>query len=175
MFSKDKNLPRKEVGWPPPGFSLPLALLGLLIIFVLFPFAAAGQSPLAGAAVGPEGPIVPCGTDVNNNGVLDKGEKCTFADFYVGIDRLIDFLLFYLALPLAAISIAIAGFMFLTSGDNEGRRTKAKGIIGWAIVGVVVAFGAWLIVNTILKALVEEGTIENPLEQSRGAVIEYYL
>ena len=88
--------------------------------------------------------IVPCnGTTV----------PCTFDKFIDLINEVIDFLMFKFAVPLAAISFAIAGVMILTAGDNESRVTQAKEIFWNVLIGLIVALSAWLVVNAILIGL----------------------
>jgi uncharacterized protein (UPF0212 family) len=59
----------------------------------------------------------------------------------------------YLAAMLAVVSIVYAGYLFMTSGDNEGARKTAKEILGKVIVGIFYTMAAWLLVATILKFL----------------------
>ena len=70
------------------------------------------------------------------------------------IANVIDFLIFYLSLPIAAIVFAYSGWLFMTSGDNPGKRDQAKSIFWKVGLGLVIAMAAWLIVNTILTSLV---------------------
>jgi hypothetical protein len=89
--------------------------------------------------------LVPCG---------GSGEQaCNFNYFIQLIGAVIHFLVFYLAVPLAAISFAIAGVMILTAGGNEGQVAKAKEIFWNVLIGLVVALAAWLVVNAIIVAL----------------------
>ena len=98
--------------------------------------------------IGEKGGLVPCGTA--------ETEPCKFSDFYLMIKNIIRFGLFYFAIPIATLSFAGAGLMLMTSGDNESKRTTAKNMIWWALIGLVLAFAAWLIVDAILDALVKE-------------------
>jgi heme/copper-type cytochrome/quinol oxidase subunit 4 len=59
----------------------------------------------------------------------------------------------YLATVGCTISLIYAGFLYLTSGDNASKRSKAHGVLGYAIVGLVIVMLAWLIVNYILKTI----------------------
>ena len=126
------------------------------IIFALLLVLAANSfvSPLFAQVdresdVDEKGGLVPCDTDENPT-------PCTFSDFYLLIKNIIRFGLFYFAVPIATLSFAGAGLMLMTSGDNESKRTTAKNMIWWALIGLVLAFAAWLIVDAILDALVKE-------------------
>lgn len=105
----------------------------LLVIVALAPFAALAQG------------LVPC------TGV----ENCDFNKFIELIQKVINFLLFSIAMPLAAIVFAWAGIMMLTAGGNEQKVTEAKEIFWWVFVGFIIALAAWLIVDTITEALLK--------------------
>lgn len=93
--------------------------------------------------------IVPCG---------GSGQQaCNFGFFITLIKNVINFLIFKLAVPLAAISFAVAGVMILTAGDNTGQVEKAKEIFWNVVIGLIVALSAWLIVIAILTALGARG------------------
>lgn len=53
----------------------------------------------------------------------------------------------------AAIAFTIyAGFMYMTALDNEERANKAKRMIVAGVVGIVIIFGAYAMVNTLTSA-----------------------
>jgi len=85
----------------------------------------------------------------------EKGFKnpCDFDDVMFLINNIIEFLLFYLATPLAAIALCYAGFLLLFSGGSSEKVTKAKKIIKNVIIGYILALAGWLIVKTILVTL----------------------
>lgn len=90
---------------------------------------------------------------------LDPSDECNFDDFMHLINNIINFILFGLAIPIAGIMFAYAGFTLITAGgDNSGARTKAKGIFFSAAVGLTLAFVAYIIVKFILKTLGYSGT-----------------
>lgn len=105
-------------------------LSGILLIIIAVPLFASAAG------------LVPC-----------SGASCDFAAFITLIRNMINFLIFKLAVPLAAISFAIAGVMILTAGGNEGQVARAKEIFWNVLIGLIVALSAWLIVTAILAAL----------------------
>ena len=113
----------------------------LLLVLPVFSFAA--QDPPTG--------LVPCGTTTHP-------EPCEFKHFMTLINKVINFILFYLAVPIAAIMFAYAGFLLVTAGgEAASARTKAKSIFGNALIGLVFAAAAWLIIRTILSILGYDG------------------
>lgn len=100
--------------------------------------------------------------EIERQGLVHCGRgdvMCTFTDLFILVERIITFGLFVLALPLATISIAVAGFKFIVAGDNSGERQKAKEILINVVIGLVLAFAAWIIVDTIVDALVETESV----------------
>ena len=75
---------------------------------------------------------------------------CGFIELFILIKKVTDFILFDLALPVAAIMFAYAGFMLVASAGASEKRTKAKGVFINVAIGLVVVAAAWLIVHTVL-------------------------
>lgn len=98
---------------------------------VFFAFAAGG--------------LVPCGGSGQN--------PCGFSDFFVLINNVINFLLFKIATPLAALTFAIAGWMYLTAAGDSGKIKNAHELFKNVAIGFIIALAAWLIVNAILTGL----------------------
>ncbi len=110
----------------------------LMFFFIIFlPFLASGQ-------------LVPCGT-----GSGDAFEQCTLCDIIVLINNIVEFLLFDLGLPIGVIALLIAGYFFLTASGSEQKIQQGKDTLKYAILGLVIAFGAWLIIDTILRGLMD--------------------
>lgn len=104
-------------------------------------------------------PLVSCGkTDFTTN-PPSVPDPCTTCDFFTLADTIIKFLLFSVAMPLAVIALLWGGFLLMTSGDNESKRTEGKRYITYAVIGIVVAFAGWIIVDTILTSLVTDSTV----------------
>lgn len=104
--------------------------------------------------------LVPCGrktitttdpqTKVTTT-TVDPKDLCGFDDIIKLINSVIDFIIFYMAIPIAAIMFAYAGVLLVTSGGEPGARTKAKGIFFNTVIGLVIAVAAYIIVKTILS------------------------
>ncbi len=109
-----------------------------ILVSMLFPLVSAAAN------------LVPCGTSADPT-------PCNFNALMELINRVIKFILFDLTIPLAAIIFAYAGFILLTGGSSEEKRSKAKSIFGNVFFGLVIALAAWLIVETVLHALGYQG------------------
>jgi len=54
-------------------------------------------------------------------------------------------------------ALAYAGFLWVTNPLNSENRTQGRNMLLNAVVGLVIALGAWLIVNTLLNVLTGSG------------------
>lgn len=56
-----------------------------------------------------------------------------------------------------AVVIVMAGFGLVTSGGNPEAKTAAKKRLANAFIGIIIVLSAWLIVDTIMMALLSDG------------------
>lgn len=70
------------------------------------------------------GVVVKCNTELDANGQFV--DPCTFDSVLAAINNVIDFLIYYMVIPIAAIVIMVAGFMYLTSGANPEKERKLE-------------------------------------------------
>lgn len=89
--------------------------------------------------------LVPCG----NPGQ----DACKLCDFFIMIDNVIDFLLLSLIPILAAIMIAIGGFLYIISRANPDQLTRVKSLLTAVAIGLLIIYGAWIIINTFLVVI----------------------
>lgn len=105
--------------------------------------------------------LVPCGTGTfgnkdNPNASDSTGcQACNLADL---VQSLINFLI-GVSIPIAAALFAYAGALYFTSGADTHNIDKAKGIFKNALIGFVIVISAWLVVNTLLHALLSQGKL----------------
>ena len=119
-------------------------------MFLLLIVAPLLASPFFAVAADVESsyfPICPC---------CAAGEVCHLKDFFVVIDKIIKAAL-YLAFFIAVIMIIWGGVQILIAAGDPGQIKKGKATVTWAIWGMVVAFGAWLIINTVLVVFTGKG------------------
>lgn len=109
-----------------------------------------GQSG-AGEAEPVTGGLVPCGP-----GKADP--VCDVCDFFVLIDNIIDFISIKIAPYLALLLIIGGAFMMIVSGGSETQYAKGKTIITSAIVGLLIIWGSWVIIDTIMSGLTSFGS-----------------
>lgn len=73
----------------------------------------------------------------------------TGTDFRQIILKITNYLL-YLIGTVATAAIVFAGFNYITSAGDEKKIEKAKQILLYAIIGLVVAIVSWVVVNEII-------------------------
>lgn len=115
---------------------------------------AGNGSGIIGAEPSYDG-LVSCG-HVGSTGTLDE---CDFNDLIVTINRVINFLIFYIAFPIVALVAAWAGIKLLTSGGDPGAKKDAKEMFKKVIIGLVLALLCWIIVKLILMTLGYQGPL----------------
>lgn len=114
------------------------------------------------------GGLVPCGnirveitttnTDTGAQSGGDIVNPCNFNYFILLVNKIVNFILFDLAIPIAAIMFCYAGFQLLFSGGNSGKMEKAKKIMVNVGLGLVLAAAAWLIIHLVSEILGYDGS-----------------
>lgn len=98
----------------------------------------------------PLGSLVPCDNS--------KEHPCGFNELLDMINKVIKFIIFKMAVPIAAIMFFYAGFMMVTAGGEiASARTRAKNIFTNTVFGLILVIAAWLIVRTLLSILGYQG------------------
>ena len=141
----------------------------LSIISVFFVLAFISSSYFVTPVFAAEG-LVPCnGVNGGSSGSNDSNAngECTFASLIALFNNVIKFLLFYLAAPLATIAFVWAGFLYITAAGDTGKISKAHSIFKSVLIGLVLAFGAYLIVTAITKGLDLDPTISDKVIQNQ--------
>lgn len=126
----------------------------LLLSVFLAPSFASAQKVSSG--------LIPCG-NVEMNGGIAAGQECDFNDLVQLAQNVINFLIFKIAAPLAAVMFAYAGITYLTNGGNESKIKQAHDIFWRVFIGLVVALAAWLVVNFVLEFFLGTGSVYNLL------------
>ena len=115
---------------------LALILPVLLIAVLLSPMLALAQAPTGGIGTAPTG-----GVNIGSTGTI------TGTTQLVGlILGLVNWFAWFVAL-VAVLFGLYSGVLFITAGGDDEKVTKAKNILLYAIVGIVVAILAFSIVS----------------------------
>lgn len=74
---------------------------------------------------------------------------CTLQDLINIIYIVLHFAVAKLVPFLVVAAIVWGAFIIMTAGSNPNRLTEGRGVMGNAIVGLVIVWGAWAIINTV--------------------------
>lgn len=97
--------------------------------------------------------IVPCGP-----GFPSPDDKCQFCHLFTLFDNILDFVFIDLIPPIAIFAIVFGGVYFLISTGNPQHIAKAKGIFTSVVIGLVIIYGAWLLINVFFTTIgISEG------------------
>ena len=87
--------------------------------------------------------IVPC-----------SGPDCDFNKLIELVQRVIDFLLVGIAVPLAMILFAYAGALYLTAAGDTGQIERGHKMFMNVLLGLVFALAAWLVIKILVSVLI---------------------
>jgi amino acid transporter len=108
----------------------------------------------------------PSGEPYQGQGIVPctgaEGDECGFYELVELGERIITWLLF-IAVFIAAVLFAVAGFLYATSAGDEGKVKKAHTIFRRVLMGFIIALAAWLIVFTITSILLNDENQDLPL------------
>jgi len=69
------------------------------------------------------------------------------------IDGIVDFILFKILPPLAVLMMVIGGILFFFSAENPENVERGRRVLTSVILGLIVIFSAWLLVNLFLRII----------------------
>jgi hypothetical protein len=118
-------------------------LLGCaVLLFVIVPgvFVSAQQFPGDGGVSG----IVPCGD-------TDAGEQPCQACHVIGLAEELFDLIIFVAVFIAVIMIAFAGYKYITAQGDTGKVSDAHKLFRSVTIGLIIILSAWTVVDVLLK------------------------
>lgn len=92
---------------------------------------------------------------------IKKGAKLAKCRLDNGVSKvknmnrlLVGWMKFFLSVTavIAVLAIVFAGFLYVTAGGDDGQTEKAKKVVMWVAIGILLIFGSYAIVNTIMQA-----------------------
>jgi len=95
--------------------------------------------------------LIPCGKSINDPNTDPRNEcaMCTPCSLILMGQLIIEFLVKMSAI-LALIAITFAGLIYIFAAGSSGAIEKAKSMMKYALLGFVLVFIAWAIVDSIL-------------------------
>lgn len=114
-------------------------LLGLaVLIFVMAPAVMVSAQGTVPWSTG----LVPCG---------DLGEPACQACHVVSLGKNLIGFAMYVAVFIAVVMIAYAGFKYITAQGDSSKVSDAHRIFRSVVIGLIIILGSWTMVDTLLK------------------------
>lgn len=99
------------------------------------------------------GGLVPCGKSINDPSTnWNECSPCGPCSLILMIQLIIEFLV-RIAAVITVLSIVVGGFIYVAAAGRANIITKAKSIIKYALVGFIIVFVAWVVVDSILATM----------------------
>lgn len=121
-------------------------LIGLVLGMSLFALPAATYAA---------GSLIPCG------GAGADQHPCQACDVVTLANNVIAWLVGFLS-AIAVLIIVYAGIKLVTAGGNRHAMEEAKGMMTNLIIGYLIVLGGWLVMDYIMKALVNDDASFGP-------------
>ncbi len=80
---------------------------------------------------------------------------CSVPDVYT---KFINVAMFAVGI-VAVLAIIYGGYLYMTAQSNEAQRKKGRDVLTWAVIGLVVVIAAAVIVDVVVKGLVEKSFV----------------
>lgn len=74
----------------------------------------------------------------------------------------------YIAIFIAAILFAWAGWQYVTAGGNPSKASEARKVFTNVVIGLVIIIAGWLVVDVLMKTLVNQNGEFGPWNQICG-------
>ncbi|PCI29644.1 hypothetical protein COB55_01735 [Candidatus Wolfebacteria bacterium] len=97
--------------------------------------------------------VLPLVVGAEEHRLVPCDDDCGFNHLVELVNNIINFLIFYVSIPVAAIVFAVAGFKYVTAAGNESKIKEAHGMFSKVVVGLIIALSAFLIVELITSNL----------------------
>lgn len=122
-------------------------------------------------------PIIPCGGCAQWDNpdkpttCIKKQDECGYNDLLKLVNNIINWII-VVSIPVAAGVFAWAGFTYMTTGISD-QKSYAKSMIWKVFIGLVFILAAWIIVGTIIKALLNPD-ITVPVQININKSLNFY-
>ena len=102
--------------------------------------------------------LVPCTNTLKtySDGSGEVSNPCGVCEIFTLVKRVLDFIYYYVATPVAAIMLLYGGFLMATAALWGADPTKGKKVLANALIGVLITFFAWLAIDTIIKLVANQ-------------------
>jgi len=92
--------------------------------------------------------LVPCGP-----GYPEPDDTCKLCHLFRLLDNIMDFIFVDIIPPIALLAIIAGGVYYFISAGDPAKTTKAKGILTSVVMGLIIIYGAYMLINGFLAAI----------------------
>ena len=109
------------------------------------------------------------GQAIESKGLVPCTNECKECDLLKLAKNITDYIV-YIGFSITTLMIGVGGIMIFAGAYSEKQVETGKEILQNAIIGLLIILFAWLIVDTLIKALVSDYTASDIMKQtSTGA------
>ncbi len=87
------------------------------------------------------------------------GRFCQFCDIFLTIHNVFTFFVLQVTVPLATLMFIVGGLILMFGGGSPSLLTKAKSILKFTLIGVLVVLLSWIIVNSLITILIGDDNL----------------
>ncbi len=131
---------------------------------LLFLFSFILLSPLFSLHAHAAG-LVPCQNIItkSSDGSVTVSDSCNVCQVFRLSQNILNFIYDVISIPLGAIMLLWGGILILTGGmrGDPGAAQRGKKILTNTLIGLGIAFFAWIAIDTIIKTLAGGGNLFN--------------
>lgn len=100
------------------------------------------------------GGIIPCGRLIDDPSTtgIHEDQPCTLCSMILMAQLIVEFLV-KMAAIIALLAIAAGGLLYMSALGNQANVGKAKSIIKDTLIGFIVVFIAWAVIDSILMSM----------------------
>src|SRR3989338_2622443 len=128
--------------------------LSICIALFLISVALVLSVPFSTDAAVQVDPIVHCGTQKDASGTVIN--PCSTCDVFVIGQRVLNFIWWFIAAPLAVLMLLWSGFLMIipiVGGEGGPMYERGKKAFFNTIIGILIIFFAWVAIDTVVKLL----------------------
>lgn len=124
-----------------------------LILINLFIFLFLAVGPVLAA----DG-LIPCDGPKGIEQIISGAKVCNMGFFWQLVGTIIRYVVFMLMPIVATVAILIIGINILLNPEKVDARTEGKKLINTIVIGMIIIFSAYLLMQAIVNSLVNEAT-----------------
>lgn len=97
--------------------------------------------------------LVPCGKAINDPATSwNECSSCGPCSLILMMQLIIEFMV-KIAAVFAVLSIVAGGFVYVAAAGRPNIITKAKSMVKYTLVGFIIVFVAWVVIDSILTTM----------------------